>query len=293
MTDGRADLCFLAVDPARADRGRVHRAVRRDRGRVRRPRDSAARRRRRRRPPRRAGRGQAGLGLRPVPHPDAAARDRRPRRARASTCSASRAWRSGAGIRQPVTAYAAAHPDVRVVDERFMQIQQAVGTPVDRAPGDRRVPARPRRGAQGQRLRRRLARPLRAGGRDAVAPPGLTRPRAPSSERVASPVGHGRGAQAWCEEADVAESVDGPALTRSRGADRRSARALSRPPEPLPSSRRNFSISVSEVRSSRRNCRWSPVGWRHVSRSAPPRWPGRRRGVVGPVGDARCGRRCR
>ncbi len=39
-----------------------------------------------------------------------------------------------AGIRQPMTAYAAAHPGTRVVPERFMQIQQAVGTTPDRDP---------------------------------------------------------------------------------------------------------------------------------------------------------------
>ncbi|WP_318307070.1 transporter substrate-binding domain-containing protein [Amycolatopsis solani] len=39
-----------------------------------------------------------------------------------------------AGIRQPMTAYAAAHPGTRVVEERFMQIQQAVGTTPDRRP---------------------------------------------------------------------------------------------------------------------------------------------------------------
>lgn len=33
-----------------------------------------------------------------------------------------------AGIREPVTAYVAAHPDLRVVDEPFMQIRQAVAT---------------------------------------------------------------------------------------------------------------------------------------------------------------------
>ena len=32
-----------------------------------------------------------------------------------------------AGIRAPLTAYVAAHPDLRVIDERFMQIQQALG----------------------------------------------------------------------------------------------------------------------------------------------------------------------
>ena len=39
-----------------------------------------------------------------------------------------------AGIRQPMTAYAAAHPGTRVIAERFMQIQQAVGTTPDRRP---------------------------------------------------------------------------------------------------------------------------------------------------------------
>jgi polar amino acid transport system substrate-binding protein len=33
-----------------------------------------------------------------------------------------------AGIRQPITRYVADHPDLRLIDERFMQIQQAVGT---------------------------------------------------------------------------------------------------------------------------------------------------------------------
>lgn len=33
-----------------------------------------------------------------------------------------------AGIRQPITRYVAENPDLRLIDERFMQIQQAVGT---------------------------------------------------------------------------------------------------------------------------------------------------------------------
>ncbi|MFE6101112.1 transporter substrate-binding domain-containing protein [Streptomyces laurentii] len=41
---------------------------------------------------------------------------------------------AGAGIRQPMTAYAAAHPEVRLVEERFMEIRQAVGTTIGRAP---------------------------------------------------------------------------------------------------------------------------------------------------------------
>ncbi|WP_369145652.1 transporter substrate-binding domain-containing protein [Streptomyces sp. R44] len=40
----------------------------------------------------------------------------------------------GAGIRQPLTAYAAAHPDVRLIEGRFMEIRQAVGTTVGRRP---------------------------------------------------------------------------------------------------------------------------------------------------------------
>ena len=39
-----------------------------------------------------------------------------------------------AGIRQPITDYVAANPDLRVIDERFMQIQQAVGTTKSRLP---------------------------------------------------------------------------------------------------------------------------------------------------------------
>jgi polar amino acid transport system substrate-binding protein len=41
---------------------------------------------------------------------------------------------AAAGIRQPMVEYVAAHPDVRLIDDRFMQIQQAVGTTVTRRP---------------------------------------------------------------------------------------------------------------------------------------------------------------
>ncbi|GAA2756488.1 transporter substrate-binding domain-containing protein [Actinopolymorpha rutila] len=41
---------------------------------------------------------------------------------------------AGAGIRQPMTEFVAAHPEVRLIDERFMQIRQAVGTTRGRAP---------------------------------------------------------------------------------------------------------------------------------------------------------------
>ncbi|MEV4944917.1 transporter substrate-binding domain-containing protein [Streptomyces sp. NPDC053755] len=39
-----------------------------------------------------------------------------------------------AGIRQPMTEFVAANPDVRLIDGRFMRIRQAVGTPVTRRP---------------------------------------------------------------------------------------------------------------------------------------------------------------
>src|SRR5215207_530942 len=41
---------------------------------------------------------------------------------------------AGAGIRQPVTDFVAAHDGLRVVEDAFMQIQQAVGTPKSRHP---------------------------------------------------------------------------------------------------------------------------------------------------------------
>lgn len=39
-----------------------------------------------------------------------------------------------AGIRQPITAFAASHPKVRLIEGTFMQIRQAVGTTTDRHP---------------------------------------------------------------------------------------------------------------------------------------------------------------
>ncbi|GIG68149.1 transporter substrate-binding domain-containing protein [Phytomonospora endophytica] len=41
---------------------------------------------------------------------------------------------AGAGIRQPATAFAAATPGVRLIEDRFMQIRQAVGTTIGRTP---------------------------------------------------------------------------------------------------------------------------------------------------------------
>ena len=39
------------------------------------------------------------------------------------------------GVKQPLVAYAQAHPEVRIMDGRFMEIQQAMGTPKGRAAG--------------------------------------------------------------------------------------------------------------------------------------------------------------
>ncbi|WP_328943358.1 transporter substrate-binding domain-containing protein [Streptomyces sp. NBC_00250] len=41
---------------------------------------------------------------------------------------------AGAGIRQPMTSYVARNPEVRLIEGRFMEIRQAVGTTVTRAP---------------------------------------------------------------------------------------------------------------------------------------------------------------
>ena len=39
---------------------------------------------------------------------------------------------AAAGVKQPIVAYARSHPEVRMIDGRFMEIRQAMGTPRDR-----------------------------------------------------------------------------------------------------------------------------------------------------------------
>jgi polar amino acid transport system substrate-binding protein len=39
---------------------------------------------------------------------------------------------AAAGVKQPLVAFAKQHPDVRIIDERFMEIRQAMGTPKGR-----------------------------------------------------------------------------------------------------------------------------------------------------------------
>jgi polar amino acid transport system substrate-binding protein len=44
---------------------------------------------------------------------------------------------AAAGVKQPLVQFARSHPGVRVIDGRFMSIQQAIGTPKGRATGAR------------------------------------------------------------------------------------------------------------------------------------------------------------
>ena len=44
---------------------------------------------------------------------------------------------AAAGVKQPVVAYARAHPEVRIIDGRFMEIRQAMGTQKGREAGSR------------------------------------------------------------------------------------------------------------------------------------------------------------
>ena len=73
-----------------------------------------------------------------------------------------------AGVRQMLAAYAATHPGMRVMDDRFMDIRQAMGTPQGPS-GRRRLPQGIRRGDEGIGLCRRGAQAQRAVGK--VAPP--------------------------------------------------------------------------------------------------------------------------
>ena len=133
MTDGRADLCFLAVDPARAAEVGFTAPYVVIEGVFVVPHDSAI--------STVADVDQEGvrIGVK-----QGSAYDLFLTRTleRASVVRGEegvdvfreQGLEAGAGIRQPTTAYAATHPDVRVLDERFMQIQQAVGTTVTRRP---------------------------------------------------------------------------------------------------------------------------------------------------------------
>ncbi|WP_329622010.1 transporter substrate-binding domain-containing protein [Streptomyces sp. NBC_01255] len=133
MADGRADLCFLAVDPAREKEVAFTPPYVVIEGAYAVPRDSAistvaevdA-------PGVRIGVKQGSaydLFLsRSLAHATVVRGDEGVDVFRAEGLEA------GAGIRQPMAAYAAAHPEVRLLEGRFMEIRQAVGTTVGRRP---------------------------------------------------------------------------------------------------------------------------------------------------------------
>jgi polar amino acid transport system substrate-binding protein len=47
---------------------------------------------------------------------------------------------AAAGVKQPIVAYAKSHPGLRVIDQRFMAIEQAMGTPRARLQGREAAP---------------------------------------------------------------------------------------------------------------------------------------------------------
>ncbi|MGW1340159.1 transporter substrate-binding domain-containing protein [Kribbella sp. NPDC002412] len=133
LTTGQADICFLAIEPARADQVAFTApyviiegvfAVRRDSGLETLAdvdRDGV-----------RIGvkRGSAyDLYLtRTVQHATVVRGDE------GTDIFLAEDLEAAAGIRQPVSQFVAEHPEVRLIDERFMEIRQAVGTTKDRHP---------------------------------------------------------------------------------------------------------------------------------------------------------------
>lgn len=133
VTSGAADLCFLAIDPARATEVAFTAPYVVIEGVYVVPRDSTLT------TPADVDRPDVRIGVkqgsaydlflsRTLEHATVVRGDE------GVTTFETEGLEAAAGIRQPMTAYAAAHPGVRVVPERFMQIEQAVGTAKDRSP---------------------------------------------------------------------------------------------------------------------------------------------------------------
>ncbi|MFF0748196.1 transporter substrate-binding domain-containing protein [Streptomyces sp. NPDC004267] len=133
MASGRADLCFLAVEPAREAEVAFTAPYVVIEGVYAVPRDSALR------TPADVDAPGVRIGVkagsaydlyltRTLRHAEIV------RGEEGVDTFAERELEAGAGIRQPMTAYAAAHPQVRLIEERFMEIRQAVGTTVGRSP---------------------------------------------------------------------------------------------------------------------------------------------------------------
>lgn len=132
MATGRADLCFLAVEPAREAEVAFTAPYVVIEGVYAVPRDSALT------SPEEVDAPGVRIGVkagsaydlyltRTLRHAELVRGDE------GVDTFAAQSLEAGAGIRQPMTAYAAAHPEVRLLDPRFMRIRQAVGTPVTRS----------------------------------------------------------------------------------------------------------------------------------------------------------------
>ncbi|MFJ9579100.1 transporter substrate-binding domain-containing protein [Streptomyces sp. NPDC101191] len=133
MATGRADLCFLAVDPAREAEVAFTAPYVVIEGVYAVPRDSALR------TPQDVDAPGVRVGVKAGSaydlHLTRALRHATPvRGAEGVDVFVEQGLEAGAGIRQPMTAYVAAHPELRLIEERFMEIRQAVGTTVARAP---------------------------------------------------------------------------------------------------------------------------------------------------------------
>ncbi|MFJ9828991.1 transporter substrate-binding domain-containing protein [Streptomyces sp. NPDC101160] len=133
MASGRADLCFLAVEPAREAEVAFTAPYVVIEGVYAVPRDSALR------TPADVDAPGVRIGVKAGSAYDlfltrTLAHAELVRGEEGVDTFAEQKLEAGAGIRQPMTAYAAAHPEVRLIDERFMEIRQAVGTTVGRSP---------------------------------------------------------------------------------------------------------------------------------------------------------------
>ena len=133
MTDGRADLCFLAIDPARAEEVAFSAAYVIIEGVYVVPSGSPIT------SPADVDLAGVRVGVKQGSAYDlfltrTLERATVVRGSEGVDVFAEQGLEVGAGIRQPVVRWASSRPDVRVVDERFMQIQQAVAVRRDRSP---------------------------------------------------------------------------------------------------------------------------------------------------------------
>ncbi|MFG1646538.1 transporter substrate-binding domain-containing protein [Amycolatopsis sp. NPDC049252] len=133
LTSGAADLCFLAIDPARAAEVAFTAPYVVIEGVYVVPRDASFT------TPDDVDRPDVRIGVkqgsaydlflsRTLKHATVVRGDE------GVTAFETQGLEAAAGIRQPMAAYAAAHAGVRVIPGRFMEIQQAVGTGKDRRP---------------------------------------------------------------------------------------------------------------------------------------------------------------